>query len=457
MDEETRALCERRAQKKQKSLIEPKEASPQKRPRVDPESTQVKAHAWFLNFAQEKQEVKVDLNDDFLELYGPQNWKDIYDFASSVSFINGPRNQFRSQKFDAILDTLLEYVRSWKTQTKPLLLTGETGSGKTRCLTLLGKHVGLETVCLHEVFLDELSREEIKERLLAFESRGLNCLPKLWVIEHYDTLAETLKTLLHAALPGMMKTGAVVCTSWPSTQQPSTKFIHLEFLPWSVASKKQFLEESWSPSFLAQPKVMQRLLKEGGENISKTLSLAQLWKTTLVRQGEEEEDSYVPVNLRSLLEESFSERWCLARSMALEAGETELTSQLLQEMIPMSLTQGRCKNDVEFMSKSLDYFSSIDSTVGYSGTSYKCIMEQRLMQKLVRKNATASLEKFNSGSLLPIPQNFLFKSKFASTEKSARQAILQCRGSSDTRAYAEDLQLFLQASKKPWKSPFAIK
>jgi hypothetical protein len=224
-----------------------------------------------------------------------------------------------------------------------------------------------------------------------------------------------------------------------------------------VASKKLFLQESWCPAFLAQPKIMQRLLKEGGENISKTLSLAQLWKTTLINTGEEEEDSYVPVNLRSLLEESFSERWCTARSMALEAGETELTSQLLQEMIPMALAQGRCKSDVEFMSKSMEYFSCIDSTVGYSSSAYKCIMEQRLLQNLIRKSASSSLEKFNSGSLLPIPQNFIFKSKFNSTEKSARQTIHQCRGSSDTRAYAEDLQLFLQASKKPWKSPFAIK
>jgi hypothetical protein len=454
MDEETRMLCERRELKKgkQRSLVE----EPVKRQKLEGPPKLEKP--WYLSFAEEKPVVVENKNDDYVEAFGPKTWNDIYDFAKAVTFVNGPRNQFRSQKFSAVLDILHDYVSNWKTQKLPLMLNGETGTGKTRCLNLLGKHLGLECVCLHDIFLDELSREEIKERLAALGTRGLNCLPKLWVVEHYDTLNESLKTMLNTALPGMMKTGAVVCTSWPSTTQPSAKFIHLEFLPWSIISKKQFLEESWMPSFISQPRVLQRLLKEGGENIAKTLSLAQLWKTfAFSQQGEVEEDSFVPVNLRSLLEESFSERWCPARSLALEAGETEITSQLLQEMVPMALTQGRCKNDVEFMAKSLDYFSSIDSTVGYSSSAYKCIMEKRLMQVLVRKSASSSLEKFNSGSLLPIPQNFIFRSKFTSTDKTARQLIHQCRGSSDTRAYAEDLQLFLQASKKPWKSPFSSK
>jgi hypothetical protein len=456
MDEETRLLCERRALKKgkQKSLVE----EPQPIKRFKTEISVPLEKAWYLSFAEEKPVTTESKNDDYLEEYGPKTWQDIYGFAQSVIFVNGPRNQFRSQKFCHVLDSLHDYVSKWKTQKLPLMLTGETGTGKTRCLSLLGKLLGLECVFLHEIFVDELSREEIKERLAAFGSRGLNCLPKLWVVEHYDTLNEGIKTLLNNSLPGMMKTGAVVCTSWPSTTQPSSKFIHHEFLPWSIASKKLFLEESWMPGFLSQPKVMQRLLKEGGESVSKTLCLAQLWKTfAFAQQGELEEDSFVPVNLRSLMEESFSERWCPARSLALEAGETELTSQLLQEMVPMALAQGRCRNDVDFMAKSLDYFSSMDSTVGYSSSAYKCIMESRLIQSQVRKNASSSLEKFNSGSLLPIPQNFIFKSKVTSTEKSARQLIHQCRGSSDTRAYAEDLQLFLQASKKPWKSPFSIK
>jgi hypothetical protein len=429
---------------------------------------------WFLSFANEfkKEAVEdVHLNDDFLEVYGPKTWKDIYEFSERVTFVNGPRNQFRSQKFSFLLDSLKEYVENWKTQTLPLMLQGETGTGKTRCLQLLGKFLEFDCIFLHDIFLDAMSREELKERLAGLGSRGLNCSKKLWVVEHYDTLSDVQKTLLHGAFPGMMKTGPIVCTSWMTSSQPSARFTYLEFLPWANASKTKFLTMSWSPDL--KPDVLKRILRESGENIASAYALAQLWTSTTQGNGNKvhttqthektedighEDTAYIPVNLRTLMEESFSDRWCPARSLALEAGEPEITVQLLQEMIPMALVQGRCRNDLQELSRSLDFFSTMDSTVGYNAGAYKAVMEKRLLQNSIKSKATFSLEKFNSGSLLPIPQSFISRSKGTSTRNLNRETIQNCRGGpADTRSWSEDIQLFLQASKKPWKSPFSIK
>ena len=429
--------------------------------------------SWFLSFAHEVSalpQVQVQ-SDDFLEVYGPKTWKDIYEFSETVSFVNGPRNQFRSQKFSSLLDTLRTYVEQWKLQKLPLMLQGETGSGKTRCLQLLGSFLGFECICLHDIFLDAMSRDELKERLAGLGSKGLNCTKKLWVVEHYDTLTEIQKNLLHGAFPSMMKCGAIVCTSWMSSAQPSAKFLYLEFLPWTTASKTKFLKQEWSPP-LFKTLFWKRILRESGENISSAYSLAQLWasptsdptakkyQTASDADSEsfEEDVAYIPVNLRTLKEESFSDRWCPSRSLAIEAGEPELTVQLLQEMIPMAIMQGRCKNDVKELSRSMEFFSAMDSTVGYNAGAYKTVMEKRLLQNSIRKLATSSLEKFSSGSLLPIPQSFVSRSKGTSTQKLNRDAIHECRGRpADTRSWGEDMQLFLQASKKPWKSPYSIK
>lgn len=222
----------------------------------------------------------------------------------------------------------------------------------------------------------------------------------------------------------------------------------------------------WSPPLLKTPAFFHRVLKESGDNISSAYAFTQLWtsKSSFTKFKEDrdshfdEDSSYIPVNLRSLVEESFSGRWCPARSLALEAGEPEITVQLLQEMIPMAIMQGRCKNELQELSKTLDFFSVMDATVGYNAGAYKTVMEKRLLQNSVRQQATFSLEKFNSGSLLPIPQSFLSRSKGTSTQKLNRETIFTCRGGPpDTRSWGEDIQLFSQASKKPWKSPFLIK
>jgi hypothetical protein len=502
MDEETRALQERRAFKlSQKTHQAPTHTDvlkndatenvlkTKKRTRVlfeDPKkqdvpspspivSSRVPEQAWFLSFAKDFEKeisdaqdclIKKSQSDDFLEMYGPKTWDSIYEFSETVSFVNGPRNQFRSQKFSSLLHSLLDYVKNWNLQKLPLLLHGETGSGKTRCLQLLGNFLGFDCVCLHDIFIDQLSKEEFKERLLGFQSRGLSCNTKLWVIEHYDTLNEQQKNLLHGAFPSMMKTGALVCTSWPSSSQLSARFKHLEFLPWTTTSKKKFLSMDWSPPLLKSPAFFHRVLKESGDNIASAYAFTQLWtsKSAFTKFKEErdpqfdEETSYIPVNLRSLVEESFSGRWCPARSLALEAGESEITVQLLQEMVPMAIMQGRCKNEMHELSKTLDFFSVMDATVGYNAGAYKTVMEKRLIQNTVRQQATFSLEKFNSGSLLPIPQSFLSRSKGTSTQKLNRETISTCRGGPpDTRSWGEDIQLFLQASKKQWKSPFSIK
>jgi hypothetical protein len=223
---------------------------------------------------------------------------------------------------------------------------------------------------------------------------------------------------------------------------------------------------AWSPALL-QSKVLKRILRESGENIASAYALAQLWTSRLPKQStsaeevqvsHEEDTAYIPVNLRTLMEESFSDRWCSSRSLALEAGEPEITVQLLQEMIPMALMQGRCRNDMQELCKSLDFFSTMDSSVGYSAVAYKAVMEKRLLQNSIRGQAASSLEKFNSGSLMPIPQSFVSRSKGTSTRNLSRETIQKCRGfPQDTRSWSEDIQLFLQASKKPWKSPFSIK
>lgn len=419
---------------------------------------------WFLTFAEpevKELEISTEHSTEFIEEYGPKTWQEIYTFSSQVRFIPGPRNQYRKETFQTLLDTLKEYVKNWKTQSVPLILKGETGNGKTRCLQLLAKDLDLECICLHEVFIEQYTREEFKEKLLGFSSRGLNCTSKLWVIEHIDTLNEQLKILLLQAIPSMMKTGAVVCTSWPSSKEPSKKFKHLEFFPWTTSSKLNFLQEEWCPSRLR--KWSNVALKESGENISSALCLSQLWSTSAIASLNQKEDSdeidisYIPVNTRTLLEDSFTERWCSMRSMAVESNDIELSVQLLQEMIPMALVQGRCKQDMQNLVKSLNILSYMDS-LGYSAsTSTKTVIEQRLLQNGIRNTATSSLEKFNSGSFLPIPASFMHKS--TKTMKRSRECIGECKTPEtfDTRYYAEDIELFLKANKKQWKSPYSIK
>jgi hypothetical protein len=312
------------------------------------------------------------------------------------------------------------------------------------------------------MFLDHLSREELRERFSGLGSKGLSCKPKLWVVEHYDTLNEVSKHLLHQYSKSIMNTGALVCTTWPSFAQPSTKFMHIEFLPWSLESKQNFLLE-YGPPLFHNKRVVNLALKEGGENLGSALSLAQLWTGSRLPDSKEdaEEDSYIPVNPRLLIEESFSDRWCARRSLALESGDSEITIQLLQETLPIAIMQGRCKDEIKLLSTSLDFFSAMNATVGYNASAFKPVLDQRLLQLPVKKSAKFSLEKLNSGSLLPIPQSLIQKSKGISLVKQSRELISQCRGSghlsSDTRNFSEDIQLFLQATKKPWKSPFSIK
>lgn len=419
---------------------------------------------WFLTFAQPEvsshSEISQEISSEFIEIYGPRSWLDIYTFSSQVRFIPGPRNQYRKETFQTLLDTLKDYVKNWKSQSLPLILNGETGNGKTRCLQLLAKDLHLECICLHEVFIEQYTREEFKEKLLGFASRGLNCASKLWVIEHIDSLNEQLKILLLQAIPSMMKTGAVVCTAWPNSKEPSKKFRHLEFFPWTTSSKLEFLQQDWCPARLRKWSNM--ALKESGENISSALCLSQLWSTSAIASANQKEDSdethsYIPVNIRTLLEDSFTERWCSMRSMAVESNDIELSVQILQEMIPLALVQGRCKQDMQNLVKSLNTLSYMDS-LGYSAsTSIKTIIEQRLLQNGVRNTATSSLEKFNSGSFLPIPASFMHKS--TKTMKRIRESIGECKTPEtfDTRYYEEDLELFLKANKKQWKSPYSIK
>jgi hypothetical protein len=412
---------------------------------------------WFLSLAESVESTEVE-SDDFIDKYGPKSWEDLYALSSRIKYVNGPRNQFRQDTFALALDVLETYVKGWKSQSLPLLIKGDTGSGKTRCLQLIAKYTNLECVCLHELFLDAYTKEELREKLCGLGSKGLSCTPKLWVIEHVDTLNETVKNMVMQAIPMMMKTGAVVCTSWPSSAEQSKKFIYLEFLPWTTASKQLFLHSSWIPATLRKHSSL--ALKECGENIASTLALAQLWGHTLPpvtsEQEEEENLAHVPVNCRTLVEESFTERWCTLRSLALESSDSDVSIQLVQEMIPMALNQGRCKKDMDILAQSFDALSSLDSC-GYTSTaSLKLLLEQSLLQKRIRSHACGSLEKFNSGSSLPIPQSFLHR--YGAAQKISHQTIHKCRGeAADTRYFSEDVQLFLQASKNPWKSPYSIK
>ena len=169
MDEETRALQERRALKQSQrqactgptfihSPLQPtsnakenisktkkrtralfdepnheKIKVPELKPSQNPAASQKESgEAWFLSFAKEHEtvhalEVTEDESthsNDFLEVYGPKTWDSIYEFSKTVSFVNGPRNQYRSQKFSSLLDTLLDYVKNWKLQKVPLMLQG---------------------------------------------------------------------------------------------------------------------------------------------------------------------------------------------------------------------------------------------------------------------------------------------------------------------------------------------
>ena len=116
--------------------------------------------------------------------------------------------------------------------------------------------------------------------------------------------------------------------------------------------------------------------------------------------------------------------------------------------------QGRC--EIKGLADHLDSLSFMDLTLRTGGEACKEILSSRLIQAQVLKSSKVSLAKFSSGSLLPIPQALVFMGKKRVKLQANTDLIRKCRlYDEDTRTFAEDAQLFIQASKLKYVSPYS--
>ena len=429
---------------------------------------------WFLAAAQESERLRESLRKDLREENDPckdeksqggeelmQDWAQCITFAGRAEATPGVRNAQRPSYLKCLQD-LCAYVLSWKDKRKPLHLVGEIGCGKTSLLRALALHCKMEVEFLQEMFLESPTHDVIEQ----LGSQGLERHPKLWVIEHYDTLTPQWRQALKSkGFANMLKTGCVIMTSWPSSKQPSPNT--LELTPWTTDTKMKFLK-TLVPKF--SHKEVAYLLGESGDCMYGALECAKLWGKSLGAQvlasTPSEDTEYCPlppVNLRLLLEESFTDRWSTARSLALETCDNELSLELLQELSVGAAFQGRC--DISSLSQQLDTLSHLELASRKCPDVVKSVMCQRLVQKQTLAGSRVSMSKFSSGTLIPLPQALLNIGRARTSARSMDELVLESRDVSeettehlrDTCKNLEDVQLYAQASGRKWISPFKTK
>jgi hypothetical protein len=413
---------------------------------------------WYLLAAQEacKEVQEVPL------VRGEMEWAETIAFASRAEATPGVRNAQRTSYLKCLQD-LCAYVLSWQKDksVKPLHLVGEIGCGKTSLLIALAEHCKLEVQLLQEVFLDPPSHDVIEQ----LGSQGLNRHPKLWVIEHFDTLTpQWRQALKRKGFSNMLRTGCIIMTSWPSSKQPSPNT--LDLTPWTTDSKIKFLK-TIRPHHSV--KDIEYLLGESGDSMYGALECAKLWGSSLSNHVQacvlKEDSEYIPpppVNLRLLLEESFTDRWSTARSLALETCDNELSLDLLQELTVGAAFQGRC--DISCVAQQLDSLSHFDLATRKCPDLTKTVICQRLIQKQTLLNSRVSMSKFSTGTLIPLPQALLNVGKARTSAKAMDDLVLDARDfgeeveqSRDTCKNLDDVQLFALASGRKWVSPFKTK
>jgi len=365
-------------------------------------------------------------------------WPFLTSFASRVQLQTSPKLVQRSS-YSKSLDDLYALVTQWKTTRQPIFLFGELGCGKTTLLCALAHSLGMEAEFLHEIFLDSPSQ------LDHYATKSLG-KPRLWVVEHFDLLStQWIQALKKHGFSTLLKTGPVIVTSWP-TSKPKPK-LYIELGEWTFDSKLRLLKHI-KPNLSLD--ALKFLLSES-IYVPTALEAAKIWGAKHFEREETEELAAPSVNLRLLLEESFTDRWDERRKAALESCDLDLTLSLVQEMTVGASVQGRCS--IESLTTHLDTLSALD--VSSRTTSEACteVMSSRLIQRQLLRESKISLAKFSSGSLIPLPQSLLFKAK-ARTKSASMHDSVKKNGGVDTRKFAEDTQLFIQASGEKYLSPY---
>jgi tRNA A37 threonylcarbamoyladenosine biosynthesis protein TsaE/BMFP domain-containing protein YqiC len=389
-------------------------------------------------------------------------WEQALTFAARVEGMPGPRNAPRPPYLKCLED-LQTYVKNWKQAEAPLHLIGDVGSGKTSLLKSLGRFLKLEVELLHDIFLDPPTQSVLEQ----LGTCGLTRTPKLWVVEHYDTLSpQWLQALKRKGLAAMMKTGCVVLTSWTSSKQKPANA--LELTAWSADTKLKFLKQPCIQTHLGFPLSVQAtkfILEEAGESLCGSLASALVWGSTLSDKRAREDDDCAPppVNVRILVEESFTMRWNVPRTLTLEASDIELSLDLLQELCPSAASVGRC--DIAHTARQLHVLSNLDLVSRTCSDVCRTVLSQRMLQRATLEASTSSLSRFSSGTLIPLPQSLVSLSKAKPSALALDQTVLKCRGMleegtehlRDTRRFHEDVQFFSMAAGQKWVSSFKTK
>jgi tRNA A37 threonylcarbamoyladenosine biosynthesis protein TsaE len=389
-------------------------------------------------------------------------WEQAMVFAARVEGMPGPRNAPRPTYLKCLED-LHAYVKNWKKAEAPLHLFGDVGCGKTSLLKALGRFLKLDVELLHEIFLEPPTQSVLEQ----LGTCGLTKTYKLWVVEHYDTLSpQWLQALKRKGFAAMMKTGCVVLTSWTSSKQKPSNA--LELTSWSADSKLRFLKQSCIQAFLGFSLSVQAtkfVLEEAGENLCGALASAQVWGSKLADKQAREDDECAPppVNARILVEESFTMRWNVSRELTLDASDIEISLDLVQELCPSAAAVGRC--DIAHTARQLDELSSLDLVSRVCPDACRTVISQRMLQRSTLASSTASLSRFSSGTLIPLPQRLITLSKTKPSAIALDQAVLRSRDMlregtehlRDTRRFHEDVQFFALASGQKWVSAFKTK
>jgi tRNA A37 threonylcarbamoyladenosine biosynthesis protein TsaE len=359
-------------------------------------------------------------------------WSFLTSFANRVQLQTSPKLVQRSS-YSKSLDDLYDLVAQWKTKREPIFLFGELGCGKTTMLTALAHTLGMDAEFLQEIFLESPHLER-------FPTKSLG-KPKLWIVEHYDLLsAQWIQALKKHGFSTLLKTGPVIVTSWP-TSKPKPK-LSIELGEWTFDSKLRLLKHIKPDLSLDALKF---LLSES-IYVPTALEASKVWGSRHFERETSEELAAPSVNLRLLIEESFTDRWDERRKAALESCDLDLTLSLVQEMTVGASVQGRCS--IEPLTKHLDTLSALDVSSRCTSEACSEIMSLRLIQCQVLKESKISLAKFSSGFLIPLPQALLIKSK------ARTKAHVAAKNEWDTRKFSEDTQLFIQASGEKYLSPY---
>jgi len=383
------------------------------------------------------------------------NWSLAVTFASKVQIDMSTRISGRAS-YAKCLEDLKSHAQGWKTNKFPLLLIGEIGCGKTWLLYALASHLDMDVECLQDIFLDPPSSSVLEQ----LGTRGFSTRPKMWVVEHADMLTPQWTAALKKTFSSMLKSGPVFLTSWPDSKQKPEHA--LELSSWNTESKLAFLRTQGfsekSSKFL-----LQESGSEFGTSICGALECAKVWGSDLVRRAsleEGEESCPPPINLRLLLEESFTTRWTLTRSLALETYDLELSLGLTQEMAVSAASVG--KTDMALLASQLDHLSAMDLAQRKCSEIASWFVHDRVVQQQTLRKAKASMSKFTTGTLVPLPQSLIHLSKKKSSLQTYQDALLKSRHMDteatehlrDTRTYSDEVEIFMRASGLKWKSPF---